>query len=153
VARVPDRLTAGLMEVCIKQTMSDRTDWRSLIKGVSVQVDLLAEKKKISGNIAEQFRQYLLEDEESNIVYELSYPIAKYPEKAVTLDPTKEPRITGTLEGIRGQYLFIAGRAINVRKYTGYEFRPFETAGSRPLLGRRLWVSIHNLYDCPGSRI
>ncbi len=41
-------------------------------------------------------------------------------EKSVTFNVEKEPTIAGKLQGIRGQYLLIRDKALNIRKYSGF---------------------------------
>jgi hypothetical protein len=51
----------------------------------------------------------------------ISYPVQAVPEKINSLDLDKTPEISGTLLGIKGQYLLLDSGVINIRKYTGYE--------------------------------
>src|SRR5687767_15562438 len=45
-AKVPYRKLAGLIEVELKKTMSDKTNWQQMLKDVRMDADLIAEKKK-----------------------------------------------------------------------------------------------------------
>jgi hypothetical protein len=119
IARVPERRIAGEIEVALKGEVADRTDWRGLIKGVCVEVDLEAERKRLSALVPAEYQQYLVEGETDK--REIRYPVREYPEKAKTINLDKEPLVSGVLQGIRGQYLFIDGRGLNVRKFGGYE--------------------------------
>lgn len=121
LAKVPERYVAGLVEVAMKETLADKTDWRALLKGLTKEVDLLSEKKKIIESMPEEFRKFVVEGEENDRIYEFKYPINKYLAKAVTANLDKEAKLAGEFSGIRGQYLFLAEKALNIRKYSGYE--------------------------------
>ncbi|MCB0310607.1 MAG: DUF2797 domain-containing protein, partial [Bdellovibrionales bacterium] len=47
ICEVPERYYAGLIEVALKAQVSDRTDWRKLIKGERCEVDLLKEAERL----------------------------------------------------------------------------------------------------------
>jgi hypothetical protein len=119
IARTPNRYTAGLAEVALKKHMDDKTNWRKMLTGPGPQgIDLSQEKRKMSDFVPEDLRQFLvLEDRETF----LNYPVASYPEKVNSLNFDKDTEVSGTLEGIKGQYLFFSGnRVINIRKFGGY---------------------------------
>jgi len=121
IAVVPERYYAGLIEVALGKFFVDKTDWRAMVKGLSSEVDLAKEKERAIELMPEEFKRYAVRDGDYSRIHEFVYPVQKYPEKAVVHQPEKEPVISGALEGIRGQYLFIGGKAINIRKYSGYE--------------------------------
>jgi hypothetical protein len=50
----------------------------------------------------------------------IQYPVVSYPEKINSIDLEKNTA-TGTLLGIKGQYLILDSGVVNIRKYTGYE--------------------------------
>ncbi|MFT6717219.1 MAG: hypothetical protein ACJA0Q_001870, partial [Saprospiraceae bacterium] len=67
----------------------------------------------------EELKQYIKNDQE---VLEIIYPVKEYPIKVASSNFDKTPAISGTLKGIRGQYLFFEeGKVLNIRKFTGYE--------------------------------
>ena len=53
-------------------------------------------------------------------VVNIHYPVLKYPTKIVSLNLDKTPCISGTLEGIKGQYLLLDSGVLNLRKYSSY---------------------------------
>ena len=53
-------------------------------------------------------------------VVQIRYPVLEYPEKVRSHNLDKEPRLEGTLMGIKGQYLIFDTAVINMRKYAGY---------------------------------
>ncbi|MCJ8299624.1 MAG: DUF2797 domain-containing protein, partial [Pseudomonadales bacterium] len=53
-------------------------------------------------------------------VQSLSYPVIEYPSKISSHNLDKTPKISGVLQGIKGQYLILDTGVINLRKYTSY---------------------------------
>lgn len=125
LARVPNRFTAGRMELALKAKMSDKTNWRKMLTGdVPLQFDLAEEKERVSRELPEELKVFASND---NKVQKFKYPVERYPEKIKSLNFDKEPEITGLLSGIKGQYLlFDDNRVINIRKFGAYEIR-FQT--------------------------
>ncbi|MNF00011.1 hypothetical protein D3C80_1987670 [compost metagenome] len=81
--------------------------------------DLIAEKAKIESLIPQEVRDYFYA--EKNDVYELQYPVLKYPVKVNSLNLDKTPSFSGKLTGIKGQYLlFEDGTVFNIRGSEGY---------------------------------
>lgn len=119
LAEVPDRYTSGLVEVELKKYVSDKTHWQKMLKDErNNEVDLLEVKDELLNYLPEYFQDFVSDDDD---VYELLYPIEKYPTKVKSLNFDKTPNIGGKLKGIRGQYLiFDSGEVINLRKFTGY---------------------------------
>jgi hypothetical protein len=118
-ARTPNRYTAGLMEMAMKNHIADKTNWRKMLAGSDPgQIDLVREKKKLKAMVPEELTSYLTDDDS---VMELTYPVERYPEKIKSLNFDKDPLVSGVLMGIKGQYLmFDSDRVINVRKFGGY---------------------------------
>ncbi len=119
LAEVPDRYTSGLVEVELKKYVSDKTHWQKMLKDErNNEVDLLEIKDELLNYLPEYLQDFVCDDDD---VYELFYPVEKYPIKVKSLNFDKTPNIGGKLEGIRGQYLiFDTGEVINLRKFTGY---------------------------------
>lgn len=122
-ARTPDRYTSGLIEVELKKHISDKTNWRSLLKGEFSSIDLVSEKNSLAENLSEDFYDYLAFMDEDMIVHNYNFPVNNYLEKAKTWNFDKEEQklVSGVLNGIVGQYLLIGDKALNVRKFNGYE--------------------------------
>jgi hypothetical protein len=118
-ARTPNRYTAGLMEVALKHHIADKTNWRKMLSGSDPGlIDLVREKDRLKALVPEEFGAFIEEDDR---VMELSYPVEDYPKKILSLNFDKDPRVSGILTGIKGQYLmFDQLRVINVRKFSGY---------------------------------
>ena len=120
LARTPNRYTAGLLEVALKEHVADKTNWRKMLSGSDPgETDLAIEKQRLSGLVPPEFAPYLIPDDRQT---ELEYPVLHYPEKIVSLDFEKDPLVSGVLTGIKGQYLMLdRNRVINLRKFGGYQ--------------------------------
>lgn len=121
LAKVSSRLESGKLEVFLKDFVSDKTNWRKMLKGEkdSSVEDLLQKKeemmKRLTGqNIVKEF-EVLGQD-----LFEIQYPIEKYPSKLKSLSFDKTPHIEGILTGIKGQYLIFDTGVLNIRKHQGY---------------------------------
>jgi hypothetical protein len=121
-ARTPNRYTAGLMEVALKDHMADKTNWRKMLAGSGQEkIDLVQEKQRLIPLVPQHLASYVSSSREE---IELEYPISQYPEKIKSLNFDKEPLIKGMLNGIKGQYLILDfDRVINIRKFGGYQIR------------------------------
>ena len=119
LAKTPNRYTAGLIEVALKEHISDRTNWQRMLKNQLIEgVDLTIAKKDMIAHLPSDLQNYL--SEEDNIT-EINYPVNEYPEKVKSLSFDKLGEIAGRLWGVKGQYLiFDDGTVVNMRKHTGY---------------------------------
>lgn len=120
LARTPNRYTAGLIEVALKEHIADRTNWRRMLSDMDPNgVDLASEKQRLAGKVPAELASCLTPQMHP---VDLEYPVLRYPEKIVSLNLEKDPVISGELTGIKGQYLMLDGnRVINLRKYGGYQ--------------------------------
>jgi hypothetical protein len=119
LARTPDRFTAGIIEVFLKDYLSDKTNWRLMLTGQVAETGQLTDEWEKAGKIATgRFAEYLID---IPVVTTLEYPVRDYPQKVKAVNLEKDLIYTGTLQGIRGQYwIFEGGYVINIRKYGGY---------------------------------
>lgn len=119
IARTPYRQLAGAIEVDLKRTMADRTDYRKMLQQVVPDpVSLLAARDVAVANIAPELKEHMLTAEEPRT---LVYPLREMLPKITSVTFEKLPEISGTLLGIKGQYLvWKDGRVFNVRNHTGY---------------------------------
>jgi len=129
LATVPDRCTSGLVEVELKEYISDKTNWQKMLKDEkNSDIDLLNTKDELIEYLPEELQNYI---SDNDTIYELKYPIEEYPKKVKSLNFDKSPEVGGLLKGIRGQYLiFDGGEVINLRKFTGYNIKL--TVGDAP---------------------
>ena len=117
-ARVPNRYTAGLGEVAMKEHLTDRTNWQRMLKNEVIDADLVAKKALVSDALDADLRQYIDTDD---TVCSIDYPVDRYPEKVKSVGFDKQAEIEGCLAGIKGQYLiFDDNRVLNIRKHNGY---------------------------------
>jgi hypothetical protein len=122
LACTPNRYTAGLIEVALKKHIADKTNWREMLTGTGPEgIDLLVEKRRISGLFPGELNMYLSKEDG---ILEIGYPVMEYPRKVTGLNFDKEPGFRGILTGIKGQYLLLdRDRVINIRKFGGYQVR------------------------------
>lgn len=120
LARVPYRQLAGLIEVALKEHLTDKTPWQRMLKHeVARGVDLHAEKARIGALVPEVYQEYVTESED---ITQIEYPVLQFPTKVKSLSLDKMPEIQGVLQGIKGQYWILdEGRVFNIRKHTSYE--------------------------------
>tara|TARA_Y100001960_G_C14610557_1_gene795525 strand:- start:50 stop:850 length:801 start_codon:yes stop_codon:yes gene_type:complete len=117
-AKTPNRYLAGMIEVELSQHISDRTQWRKMIQGDYINMNLLDKKNELSNFLSQKMQKYILNDDE---ITSLQYPGINKPEKIKSINLDKNPELKGKLTGIKGQYLILDNqKVINVRKYTGY---------------------------------
>ncbi len=128
VARVRSRYLAGLVEVLLGQHISDKTNWRRMLKEPAEGLDLAAERDRLFAECAEglndlqaqhgiQAIQLITQAE----YYTVIFPVQHYPETLNSLSFDKQPAIEGQLQGIKGQYLMLDSGVVNIRRFTGYE--------------------------------
>ncbi|MEN1728607.1 MAG: DUF2797 domain-containing protein [Pseudomonadota bacterium] len=117
-ARVPNRYTAGLVEVAMKAHLTDRTNWQRMLKNEVIDAELVAIKSSLVDHLEPELRQFIDPDD---TVCTINYPVERYPEKVKSVGFDKQPDIEGRLIGIKGQYLiFDDNRVLNIRKHNGY---------------------------------
>ena len=126
IFQVANRLQSGLLEVVLKNHVSDRTDWRKMLKAdaemldlKSIRDDLLAQCSTEIDEIKQLHGEASIEALDEKVV-EIKFPVSEYPEKIKSLNFDKQPDIEGTLMGIKGQYLILDCGVLNIRKFTGY---------------------------------
>jgi len=127
IFRVKSRFQSGLVEVIFKSHVSDRTDWRKMLKGEPSVIDLLAIRDQLMLKCSEdimalqqRFGEQAIMPLDDNHVVNITYPVHQYPDKIKSFNFDKTPDISGVLHGIKGQYLIFDTGVINIRKYTGY---------------------------------
>lgn len=118
IVEVPNRYLAGITEMALKAHVSDKTNWRSMLKNDLKDEDLVEWRNKLKQFIpAEAVEYYLENNSETN----LQFPVLKYPEKPKSLNLEKTPFYEGILKGIKGQYLiFDDDTVFNIRGNEGY---------------------------------
>jgi len=127
VFAVSSRRLSGLVEVLFRDLITDRTNWRAMLKGQVEAVDMLAARDSLLVELNDRLALLMREEQEdftvitnADVVH-IQYPVATYPSKITSLNAEKQPVIEGQLQGIKGQYLILDTGCINIRKYTAYE--------------------------------
>lgn len=131
IVKVSNRLMSGEIEVMLKEHVSDKTNWRTMLKGRPESLDLKAERNKLFPYI-EEMRHELLKRHGPDATVELltdsesisiEFPVSRYPEKIISLSFDKTPVIESKIYGIKGQYLFLEQGVLNIRKFSGYKLK------------------------------
>ena len=120
LAETPYRQLAGLIEVSLKEYLTDKTHWSKMLRNdFNTEIDLAHEKDRIKTLLPEEMTQYISPNDE---IVEIHYPVQEYTKKITSISLDKQKEINSPLIGIRGQYLiFEGGNVINIRKHSGYE--------------------------------
>ncbi|MBT8254952.1 MAG: DUF2797 domain-containing protein [Bacteroidia bacterium] len=121
IVEVPNRYLAGITEVALKEHVSDKTNWRSMLKNDLKDEDLVEWRNKLKDFIPDEAMEYFMEN---NSETNLEFPVLQYPAKPKSLNLEKTPTYTGKLKGIKGQYLLFEDETVfNVRSSEGYLVR------------------------------
>jgi hypothetical protein len=122
VAITPYRQLAGLMEVVLKEHMTDKTNWQAMLKNtVNDTTPLVVKKEAVLDMLGEQYEAFFSDDDS---VHSIQYPVLEYPQKIKSLKLDSVPEFNGRLVGIKGQYwLFDDGAVFNVRSHAGYRIQ------------------------------
>ena len=128
IMRVATRQQSGLVEDVLRSQVTDRTNWRAMLKGEAAPLDLA----QLAGEILqachdgittlqERFGLQAIQPLSDLAVVDIAYPVLAYPAKVASFDLEKTPVVEGTLQGIKGQYLIFDTGVINIRKFTAYQ--------------------------------
>ena len=127
IYQVANRLISGLVETALKAHVSDRTDWRKMLKGnaepkelMQVRDELYVKNTETENELRQRFGDDAITRLDAEQSVDFCYPVTEYPAKVSSLSFDKTAEISGVLQGIKGQYLFIDGKVLNMRKHTGY---------------------------------
>ncbi len=120
LANTPNRYLAGVIEVALKDTFDDKTNWQAmLMNNIDNSIDLEQTKHELGMVLPDDIGQYICDDDE--VTY-IAYPVLEFPKKIKSINLDKELSFSGKLMGIKGQYLILdENRVINIRKYEGYQ--------------------------------
>ncbi|WP_435624729.1 DUF2797 domain-containing protein [Flagellimonas sp.] len=118
IVEVPNRYLAGITEVALKSHVSDKTSWQKMLKNDIEDVDLVEWRQKLKSYIPTEVADYFIENKTET---HLEFPVLQYPEKVKSINLEKIPSFSGTLKGIKGQYLIFEDNTVfNVRGHEGY---------------------------------
>lgn len=128
IMRVRSRLQSGTLEMAFKQHVADKTNWRDMLKGKAAELDMAGERDRLLvackediKELADRFGFFAISVLKGIDPVSIDYPVQAYPEKITSLNFDKEPVVSGTLKGIKGQYLIFDSGVINLRRFSGYE--------------------------------
>jgi len=135
IARVTSRYLSGLLEVVFKQHVSDKTNWRNMLKSETDDIDLIDQRDKLFNLCSEPLSQLEQQYGRQHIqlirqgdIQEFNYPVSHYLEKISSMTFDKQSQIGGKLLGIKGQYLILDQGVVNIRRHSGYQVKLFASA-------------------------
>lgn len=124
IMEAPTRHLAGLAEVAVGRYLTDRTDWRALVRGDAEPVDLPLLRDRLRRLDADD---PLVDDQvrwaPDYAPLALSYPILRYPSRIRRFRLERDRRVRATLVGVKGQFLLFDQGVLNVRQHTGFHVR------------------------------
>ena len=127
IYRVSTRLQSGLVEVALKNFVSDKTSWQRMLKGPPDGVDLAAVRDELFEQADDKLSEIragagegAVEPIHDGELYCFEYPVQQYPAKVKSFNFDKTPDVEGELIGIKGQYLILDTGVLNMRKFSGY---------------------------------
>ena len=117
IVEVPNRYLAGITEIALKEHVSDKTNWRTMLKNEIKDEDLVTWRSKLKPFIPPEAQPYFIEN---NSETQLDFPVLQYPLKPNSLNLVKEQEYSGILKGIKGQYLIFEDQTVfNIRGNEG----------------------------------
>ena len=130
IMRVRSRLQSGTLEVMFKQHVADKTNWREMLKGEATTLDMQQESVRLLKEceadikeLEERFGFFAISVLNGVEPVSINYPVVQYPDKITSFNFDNEPKIEGTLLGIKGQYLIFDNGVINLRRFSGYDIQ------------------------------
>jgi len=121
IVEVPNRYLAGITEVALKDYVADKTNWRKMLKNDIEDENLVEWRERLKGYIPEEALPYYIENNQET---HIEFPVNKYPVKPKSLNIKKDLTFTGTLAGVKGQYLIFEDDTVfNVRSNEGLVVR------------------------------
>jgi hypothetical protein len=118
LAETSNRYEAGVIEVFLKDHVSDKTIWQKMLKNEYEPIDLVKEKYRLADVLSPELKVFVSKNDD---VHKLDYPVSEYPVKVKSINLEKVPEFEGEFKGMRGQYLiFEGGVVLNIRSHSGY---------------------------------
>lgn len=127
IFKVSTRLQSGLVETALSEFISDKTNWRAMLKGEPESIDLKARAQELKPIIAARLTEIRLIYGQDSVqeldaeVQDIHYPVSEYLTKISSFNFDKTETVTGILLGIKGQYLIFDKGVINMRKFSSYQ--------------------------------
>lgn len=126
IFKVSTRLQSGLVETALAEFIADKTNWRAMLKGNAEAMDLKQKAAELIPQISERLDDIRLKfgadavEQLDEAVVDLHFPVEQYLTKINSFNFDKQPIVSGTLLGIKGQYLIFDSGVINIRKFGSY---------------------------------
>jgi hypothetical protein len=127
IFKVSTRLQSGLVETALGEFISDKTNWRAMLKGKPETIDLKTKAKELVPLISDRLGEIKIQFGEDAVerldaqVQEIHYPVSQYLTKISSFNFDKTETVSGVLLGIKGQYLIFETGVINMRKFSSYQ--------------------------------
>lgn len=127
IFKVKTRFISGVVETALAKFIADKTHWQAMLKGNNDEVDLKAKALELIPQIEQTLAEVIKDKGEDAIekldeaIQSINYPITEFPTKVKSHNFDKNPEVSGTLIGIKGQYLIFDTGVINIRKFGSYE--------------------------------
>jgi hypothetical protein len=116
---VPNRYLAGITEVALKALYSDKTNWRQMLTQTPQQIDLIAERERALSYLPDEVKDYASSALQEKTL-SLQFPLQSPPPIVTSVNLVKAKQFTGTLVGVKGQYLIFSDhKVMNVRGHEG----------------------------------
>lgn len=117
IAEMPNRYLAGIVEVALKQHVSDKTNWRKMLTNNVPTTNLKQIRDNLLPFIPLEAKPFCIEQAEETCLH---FPVEHYPQKVSTLNLIKSRTYQGVLKGIKGQYLLFDDQTVfNIRANEG----------------------------------
>lgn len=122
LVEVPNRYLAGISEIALKNFYTDKTNWKKMLLQQFHSTDLTEEYTKALRHLPDEVKSYCFDTLPEVMSFE--FPSLACPSDVKTLYLDKAGSFSGTLVGIRGQYLiFEDGTVLNIRNAEGLMVR------------------------------
>lgn len=124
IIKVKTRLQSGVVEKLFASEVHDKTDWRKMLKGTPLEIDLCEKRDELFellGAELDQISDIEILEKEKEVT--IKYPVEAYPEKVTSLSFDKHETISGILKGIKGQYLILDSGVLNIRNHASYKIQ------------------------------
>jgi hypothetical protein len=118
LAETENRYEAGVIELILKNHISDKTNYRKMLREQVQDIDLSAIKNELIKFIPENLTNFVINDNE---IFKIKYPVIAYPHKVNSINLKKVFEFDGVLKGIKGQYLIFDNNIVfNIRNHEGF---------------------------------
>jgi len=119
IVEVPNRYLAGITEVALKAHYNDKTNWRQMLTQTPEPMDLDDERERALSYLPDEVKDYAINALQDKAL-SLHFPLQNPPQRVTSVNLVKAKQFTGTLEGVKGQYLvFSDQKVMNIRGHEG----------------------------------